>query len=143
MSCRIDKRQLAFFNSPQQVWRPIHYLGSKLRLTDEICHLLDGLAEGPVCDLFAGSGTVSLALSRGRDVLAADIQEYSRVICTAILKPSPISDQDVANLLSRAENAAKTGLSLASHRSWITSKRPSSGPRLSRNCFAILLTIAR
>lgn len=103
MPARIDKTQQTLFELPRGVWRPIHYLGSKLRLTELICGLIDELADGPVCDLFAGSGTVSLALSRSRDVLAADIQEYSRVICTAILKPSPISDQDVTDLLQRAE----------------------------------------
>jgi hypothetical protein len=102
----IDNRvQSSFLEAPQKVWRPIHYLGSKLRLTDLICDLLDDLADGPVCDLFAGSGTVSLALSQSRNVLAADIQEYSRVICTAILKPAPICNQDVADLLRRADRS--------------------------------------
>ncbi len=102
MSAGIDNRS-TFREFRGEVWRPIHYLGSKLRLTELICDLLDELADGPVCDLFAGSGTVSLALSRSRDVLAADIQEYSRVICTALLKPSPIFDQDVTDFLQRAE----------------------------------------
>ena len=87
MSAGIDNRRRTFRELPGEVWRPIHYLGSKLRLTELICQLLDELADGPVCDLFAGSGTVSLALSRSRDVIAADIQEYSRVICTALLSP--------------------------------------------------------
>ena len=77
--------QRTFFGQPPEVGG-VHYLGSKLRLADLIAELLDDLAAGPVCDLFAGSGTVSLALSRNRDVLAADIQEYSRVICTALFK---------------------------------------------------------
>lgn len=72
-----------------QAWRPIHYLGSKLRLIDSIGEILDELdpSGGGVCDLFAGSGTVSLALSRSRNVVAADIQEYARVICSALLGP--------------------------------------------------------
>jgi adenine-specific DNA-methyltransferase len=45
---------------------------------------------GRVCDLFAGSGTVSLALSKARPVVAADIQEYSRVLCSALLVPPQI-----------------------------------------------------
>lgn len=98
-----DNRQRTFPGFREDVWRPIHYLGSKLRLAGLICDLLDELAVGPVCDLFAGSGTVSLALSRSRDVLAADIQEYSRVICTALLKPRLVRDQDVSSLLNRAE----------------------------------------
>ena len=73
-------------------WRPIHYLGSKLRLAESIRDHLSELdpSGGPVCDLFAGSGTVSLALSCDRNVVAADIQEYSRVLCTALLQP-PVS----------------------------------------------------
>ena len=105
MSAGTDNRPRRFRELPGKVWRPIHYLGSKLRLTGLICSLLDELADGPVCDLFAGSGTVSMALSGSRDVLAADIQEYSRVICTAILKPAPIFDQDVTDLLKRAERS--------------------------------------
>ena len=42
---------------------------------------------GRVCDLFAGSGTVAQALSLTRPVIAADIQEYSRVLCSAVLNP--------------------------------------------------------
>lgn len=99
----MNNRQKTFLQLPQKAWRPIHYLGSKLRLTDSIYDLLEGLADGPVCDLFAGSGTVSLALSQSRDVIAADIQEYSRVICTALLKPNVITDTDVSKLLNRVD----------------------------------------
>ena len=99
--------QKTFLELRPKAWRPIHYLGSKLRLTDSISKLLDDLQAGPVCDLFAGSGTVSLALSHSRDVLAADIQEYSRVICSAILKPVPISDHTVADFLRRAERTCR------------------------------------
>lgn len=105
MSAEIDNRPRTSRELSGEVWRPIHYLGSKLRLTELICDLLDELADGPVCDLFAGSGTVSLALSRSRDVLAADIQEYSRVICTALLKPSQLFDQDVTDFLQCAERS--------------------------------------
>ena len=47
-------------------FRPIHYLGSKLRLLPEIERLVDELdpSKGRVCDLFSGSGTVSYFLSR-------------------------------------------------------------------------------
>lgn len=68
-------------------FRPIHYLGSKLRLVGEICAAVDALdpSAGPAVDLFAGSGTVALALSRSRSVTAVDVQEYSRVLCSALL----------------------------------------------------------
>jgi len=88
--------QLSFFegdwpsSAPPAITRPIHYLGSKLRIVNQICELLDRLdpSYGPVCDLFSGSGTVSRALSLKRDVIAVDIQEYSRVLCSAILNPA-------------------------------------------------------
>jgi adenine-specific DNA-methyltransferase len=93
----------------RQPWRPIHYIGSKLRLTDTIRDLLNQLdrSQGPACDLFAGSGTVSLAISDDREVVAADIQEYSRVLCTALLRPVPISDCDVAEFQRTASARAK------------------------------------
>lgn len=77
-------------------FRPIHYLGSKLRLVGPIAAAVDDVATGPgpVVDLFAGSGTVSLALSREREVISVDIQEYSRVACSAILRP--LTPEEVA-----------------------------------------------
>ncbi|SHE76423.1 Adenine-specific DNA methylase [Microbulbifer donghaiensis] len=70
-------------------FRTVHYLGSKLRFLDFIKAVVDDVAPegGGVCDLFAGSGSVSQYLSRDRKVVSVDIQEYSRVICSALLKP--------------------------------------------------------
>lgn len=74
-----------FQNDPD--FRPIHYLGSKLRVLEQVVALVDSLAPRSTvaCDLFTGSGTVAWALSRTRPVIAADIQEYSRVLCSATL----------------------------------------------------------
>ena len=68
-------------------FRPIHYIGSKLRMLPSIMSALDSVdpSGGPVCDLFAGSGTVSFAASRQREVVAVDIQAYSRVLCSAVI----------------------------------------------------------
>lgn len=91
------------------VWRPIHYLGSKLRLVRSIRDLIFELDPtfGTVCDLFAGSGTVSLALSSERNVVAADIQEYSRVLCTALLQPTSLDDSGVDSLLLQIDRNRK------------------------------------
>src|SRR5436305_1233974 len=98
--------QKILFDVPcQNVWRPIHYLGSKFRLADTIRELVNDIGDGPVCDLFAGSGTVSLALSHSRTVVANDIQEYSRVICTALLRPASISDAQALGFLRHAASA--------------------------------------
>lgn len=89
------------------VTRPIHYLGSKLRLTDPITDALDEVdpERGVTADLFAGSGTVSSALADHRDVVAVDIQEYSRVLCTAILNPSSAGRESIASLLRLATDS--------------------------------------
>lgn len=67
--------------------RPIHYLGSKLRMLDAIKRAVDLVddSNGCVCDLFSGSGTVSSYLSTYRNVIAADIQMYSSVLCEATM----------------------------------------------------------
>src|SRR5687768_456102 len=65
--------------------RPIHYLGSKLRVVDEIVKLLDEVSPGTgrVCDLFSGSGVVSSALIYNRPVTAVDVQEYACLLAEA------------------------------------------------------------
>src|SRR5262245_8638935 len=80
------------------VWRPIHYLGSKLRLVEPLRLALDQVdpSRGRCVDLFAGSGTLSAALSAYRDVTAVDIQEYSRVLCSAVLNPANPTDREAA-----------------------------------------------
>lgn len=84
--------------------RPIHYLGSKLRIVDLVREVVDTVnaSGGPVCDLFAGSGTVSRELSASRTVLAVDIQEYSRVICSALLTPPIVTKDAVKQFLNKA-----------------------------------------
>lgn len=73
------------------VFRPIHYLGSKLRILAAIEQAVDHVdpSGGPVCDLFSGSATVSRYLSRRRRVMAVDVQEYSRVLAEAVLNGDP------------------------------------------------------
>ena len=74
-------------NEDNNTIRPIHYLGSKLRMLDTIKQAVDYVdnSNGCVCDLFSGSGTVSRYLSTYRDVIAADIQKYSSVLCEATM----------------------------------------------------------
>lgn len=98
-------------HSVNSVFRPIHYLGSKLRMLPSIVAAVDRAdpGRGRVCDLFAGSGTVSAALSIKREVTAADIQEYSRVLCSALLKPISVLD----NPLNGANQEEDESLSYA------------------------------
>lgn len=76
---------------PNFVFRPIHYLGSKLRVLAAIEQAIDRVdpSGGPVCDLFSGSATVSRYLSQRRRVMAVDIQEYARVLAEAVLNGDP------------------------------------------------------
>ena len=77
--------------SKSDIFRPIHYLGSKLRVLKQIGDITSCLAdEGDhVIDLFSGSGTVSNYLSNKYSVTANDIQEYSRIINSAVLCNKP------------------------------------------------------
>lgn len=86
-------------------FRPIHYLGSKLRVVEEISSAIDEVdpGKGAVLDMFAGSGTVAMALSSKRIVLASDIQEYSRVICSALLS-SGLPDPDITSDFAARQN---------------------------------------
>lgn len=88
----------------KKVFRPIHYLGSKLRILEFISEVINEVdpSGGTVCDLFSGSGSVSRYLAYERKVVSVDIQEYSTVISDSILNPKKISNindllQDITN----------------------------------------------
>lgn len=93
----------------EAAWRPIHYLGSKLRVLDSIQAALDEVEPSglPVCDLFSGSGTVAAALGTDRDVISVDVQEYARVLCSALLSPADI---DPGVLVGEAHRAMDTSM---------------------------------
>jgi len=98
-----------FGNKDGSGWRPIHYLGSKLRVLHTLEEAIDSVSPqgAPVCDLFSGSGTVSAWLARSRPVTAVDIQEYSRFICGALLNPVDLSIQEVGGRLHEALTASR------------------------------------
>ncbi len=91
-------------SSDRSVQRTIHYLGSKLRVLRQIRRAVSSLAPNgqPVCDLFAGSGVVSLALAADWDVTSVDIQEYSRVLCNGLLRPPLNAATRAAHLCDQA-----------------------------------------
>ena len=87
--------------------RSIHYLGSKLRLLEEIKAAVDSVAtkNGAICDLFSGSGTVSKYLLQYGSVISVDVQKYSQVICEAsmgFLENPPDADSILAEIRSQA-----------------------------------------
>jgi adenine-specific DNA methylase len=66
-------------------------------LLPQILELIDEVIpnRAQVCDLFAGSGTVSFALSAERPVVSVDIQEYSRVLCSAMLGWHRMTEEEI------------------------------------------------
>ena len=74
-------------------FRTIHYLGSKLRVLEFIKEVIDDIdpERNGICDLFSGTGSVSNFFSNERKVVSVDIQSYSSIICSALLKP--VSDE--------------------------------------------------
>lgn len=68
--------------------RVIQYLGSKLRIIDEIKDEIIAITEPGdiVVDLFAGSGVVAQALAKDYRVIANDVQSYSSIITNVLMK---------------------------------------------------------
>lgn len=98
-----SNKQMAFFKEEKSAFRPIHYLGSKLRVLETISNIIDEIDPtfGRVYDVFSGSGTVSSYLGRKRPVTSVDIQEYSRILTSAVLQPFYEKDLlEVKNRLS-------------------------------------------
>lgn len=67
--------------------RVIQYLGSKLKILDDIKREIDKVTvnNGVVVDLFAGTGVVASYLAKDYYVLANDIQEYSSLIASVLI----------------------------------------------------------
>jgi adenine-specific DNA methylase len=56
-----------------------------------------------VCDLFSGAGSVNQLLSSERKIVSIDIQNYSNIICNALLKP--VSDEFIDSFISNIKNS--------------------------------------
>lgn len=92
-------------------FRVIHYLGSKMRLLEPIRNAIADIAPPParVCDLFAGSGIVSLRLASEWDVTSVDIQEYSRVFCNGLFNAPKTPELDATMVCDNALNGTLKG----------------------------------
>ena len=86
--------------------KTVHYLGSKVRMLSPIKRYIDELTHGNgrICDLFCGSGVVSEYLLQQYDVLAVDIQNYSKVYCEARLLGLP-KDFDYKGIIARIKES--------------------------------------
>lgn len=70
-------------------FRPIYYLGCKTTIADAIKNAINDVdpTRGPLLDLFSGTGAVATSIADSRYVATVDVQEYSRVLCSAQLNP--------------------------------------------------------
>lgn len=68
--------------------KTIRYMGIKSKLLKDIIPEIKKITpkNGIVCDIMAGSGTVSYALKEHFTVITNDIQEYSYTICKAVIE---------------------------------------------------------
>jgi len=89
-------------------FRPIQYMGAKVRMLTQIRDAVDAVdpSRGPVLDLFSGSGVVASDLSRERLVTAVDVQEYARVLASALLAPARMGGSAIDRLGADARSTA-------------------------------------
>lgn len=97
-------------------FRPIYYLGCKNSFVSEIKNAVDRVdpSNGRVCDLFSGSGVVGAALSEFRPVTTVDIQEYSRVLCSALLPRLTFNTDDANDFLQSVLHSTALSTTLKS-----------------------------
>lgn len=101
-------------NGQASAFRPIYYLGCKTSFTSAIKTAIDEVdpSGGRLVDLFSGTGSVGAALGAFREVTTVDVQEYSRVLCSAVLSPPVLSQADINGVVARAlhDETAKQAL---------------------------------
>lgn len=111
-------------------FRPIQYLGNKLRvlgpITDMVSEMIGG--SGRVADLFTGSSVVAQALcSEGHSVSAIDTQDYSVAIAKAMLGVDRMNAEELAPNLVLAEQYTPRRLDLWSELSYIEERKVAEG----------------
>jgi adenine-specific DNA-methyltransferase len=91
-------------------FRPIHYLGSKLRLVNQIREIAFRVnpGAGRFCDLFSGSSTLSYAMSKHYDVTSIDVQEYSRVLASALFNSFRPTTIQLNNFMDEVRGSKST-----------------------------------
>ncbi|EXR79607.1 helix-turn-helix family protein [Acinetobacter baumannii 541915] len=82
-------------------FRPIQYLGSKLKLLNNIEVLTQKVAINEnFCDLFSGSGVVSHYMSHQYNIISCDIQNYSSILCSALIKKSKVNLETINTIIN-------------------------------------------
>lgn len=88
--------------------RSVQYLGSKAKLVEPIAAAISELdpAGGRALDIFSGSAAVAGYLARTRAVTAIDVQEYARVLASAVMQPWRSTSHDAAQLAAEGSRRA-------------------------------------
>lgn len=84
-----------------EIFRPIYYLGCKTNFAEAIASAINEVdpSNGRLCDLFAGTGAIAAALAQNREVTTVDVQEYSRILCSAVLSPAALEKSDISRIV--------------------------------------------
>jgi len=90
----------------------VKYMGSKSKIMDFVLSGINEVhTEGTLCDLFAGSATISGALGGEATIHSNDIQEYSSVLASAYLaRWEPSLGPSLDDILSRAHSLVRGSL---------------------------------
>lgn len=77
-----------------------------MRLLGQIRDAVDSVSpsSSTLCDIFTGSATVAYSFSQDRRVVAADVQEYSRVLASALLNPPDDDRAELEELMERLDS---------------------------------------
>jgi adenine-specific DNA-methyltransferase len=98
-----NNHQNNFEETVNTAFRPIQYLGSKLKLVEEISEIIElNKTTNIVCDLFSGSGVVTHYLAKENDVISLDIQYYSTVIAEALTNGTKLQHEEIILFISEA-----------------------------------------
>jgi len=92
---------------PANTFRPIYYLGCKTEFAAAIKAAIEDVSPRGrrLGDLFAGTGAVGAALGATREVTTVDVQEYSRVLCSAVLQPSALKTSEISRRVTGIESS--------------------------------------
>jgi len=91
-------------NWESMVFRPIQYLGVKLRTLELIIKYIENASSShhTIWDIFTGTSVVAQALARtGYNLIASDAMEYSVVFASALLGVERNEDIDISAIFSR------------------------------------------
>ena len=82
-------------------FRPIQYLGSKLKLLSSIDEIVKSVSQGHrFCDLFCGSGVVSNYMANSYTVISCDVQHYSTMLTSSLTQKSKLTVDDIEKIFT-------------------------------------------